>query len=389
MPSQNALIFGAGKIARGFVAHLLTLSGFRITFVEKSAELVALLRQRQEYKIHVMGAPEKNLVIRNFETTSCNEIDIVARRFAAATVVFISIGGPNLPQVSPLVAAGIKQAIAEGRTAPINVILCENYFQPAKWLRQLLAEHLSASERAWCDSHLGIVEALILRSSVEPTAEMKAEDPLSLKVQDMWELPTDKDAFVGEIPQIKGLAPKANFAGGLVRKLFTYNATNAVIAYAGHLKGYKLLSDAANDPELAALARTAGEEAGKALCQTYGFDPDDQHAFAEAALAKYQKSEIVDPIERNARDPIRKLSRNDRLAGPACLAMECRILPIALCRAIGAALHYYNPDDSSARKLQMMINEKGIDRTIVEVCGISSNDKLASMIVDEYHKWNS
>jgi mannitol-1-phosphate 5-dehydrogenase len=388
MSTKTAVIFGAGKIARGFIAHLLTLSGFRITFVEKSPALVLLLRERKKYRVHVMGAPDKGIVIEGFETLSCDEVDIVAKRLAAASVAFISIGGPNLPQIAPLIAEGVRQAFAEKRTEPLNVILCENYFQPAKWLRQLAAEHLNGAESEWSNAHVGIVEALVLRSSVEPTPEMKAEDPLSLKVQDMWEMPADKDAFIGEIPQIRGLAPKASFEGGLVRKLFTYNAINALIAYAGHLKGHTLLSDAANDPELVELARAASMEAGKALCETYGFDLGDQHQFAEAAIAKYQKREIVDPIERNARDPLRKLSRNDRLVGPACLAFKCGIRPLALSRAIGAALHYDNAGDPAAQKLQAMIKEMGISKTIQEVCGIDPESELAHMIVDDYRKWD-
>jgi mannitol-1-phosphate 5-dehydrogenase len=206
MSTKTAVIFGAGKIARGFIAHLLMLSGFRITFVEKSPELVSLLLERQKYKVHIMGAPEKDIVIEGFDTLSCDEVDLVAKRLAAASVVFVSIGGPNLPQVAPLIAEGVRQALTEKRTEPLNLILCENYFQPAKWLRQLVAEHLNEAERTWLNLHVGIVEALVLRSSVEPTPEMKAEDPLSLKVQDMWELPADKDAFIGEIPQIRGLS---------------------------------------------------------------------------------------------------------------------------------------------------------------------------------------
>jgi mannitol-1-phosphate 5-dehydrogenase len=271
---------------------------------------------------------------------------------------------------------------------PLNIILCENHFQPAKWLRTLLAQQLNDTEISWCNTHVGIVETMVLRSCVEPTPEMMKEDPLSLKVQDMWDMPADKDAFVGDVPKIHGLSPKENFEGRLVRKLFTYNAINALIAYAGHLKGYTLLSDAANDPELVRLARTASDEAGKALCETYGFDPEDQHQFAEAAIAKYQKREIVDPLERNARDPVRKLSRNDRLVGPACLAFKCGIPPVALSFAIAAAFHYDNVGDPAAERLQSMIQGVGIGETIHKVCGIDPESGLAHMIINDYRKWD-
>jgi mannitol-1-phosphate 5-dehydrogenase len=199
-------------------------------------------------------------------------------------------------------------------------------------------------------------------------------------------MPADKSAFAGEIPPVEGLLPKDNFHGGLIRKLFTYNCINAVIAYAGARKGYTLLSDAANDPELAALARAAYQESSQALCRRYGFDAEEQRRFAEAAIAKYQKREIVDPIERNARDPIRKLSRNDRLVGPACLAMEFGTRPVAISRGIAAALLYENAEDPASGLLQQMIRQKGIRATLSEVCGIESEGELADMIVKSYEE---
>jgi mannitol-1-phosphate 5-dehydrogenase len=386
MTERTAVVFGAGKIARGFIAHLLTLSGFRIQFVEKSPALAHLLRTRGCYGVHIMGAPEKDIVIENFEVLTPDEEQAVAGAVAATSVVFVSIGGPNLPQIAPLVAAGIRQAILAKRAEPLNVILCENYFHPAELLRNSVAALLTAEERKWLTRQVGIVETMVLRSTIEPTEKMKAEDPLALKAQDMWEMPADKEAFVGEVPPVQGLSPKLNFQGGLVRKLFTYNAANAVISYMGYLKGYTLLSEAANDPDLAELARAATRESGEALCRKFGFDPEEQRQFAESAIAKYQKSEIVDPIERNTRDPLRKLRRNDRLVGPACLAAEQGIRPEALSRGIAAGLHYDYRDDESARKLQQLIRERGPNAAVKEVCEIDPESELGALILREYHR---
>jgi mannitol-1-phosphate 5-dehydrogenase len=378
---REAVIFSAGKIARGFIAHLLTLSGYRITFVEKNPALVELLCQRGRYSVEIMGAPEKSITIENFKVLGTDEVAAIAEAVAHASVVFVSIGGPNLTQVAPLLAAGLEK-----RTSGVNIILGENYFQPAQWLRKLISEQLPEEKQEWFAREVGIVETMILRSTIEPSEEMKAKDPLSLKAQNMWEMPADKSAFSGEIPPIEGLSPKDNFQGGLIRKLFTYNCINAVIAYAGAWKGYTLLSDAANDKELADLAREAYRESSEALCQRYGFDREEQRQFAEAAIAKYQKKEIVDPIERNARDPIRKLSRNDRLVGPACLAMEYGTRPAGISRGIAAALLYDHAEDPASAALKALIREKGIRATIGEVCGIDRDGELADLIVKCYEE---
>jgi mannitol-1-phosphate 5-dehydrogenase len=152
----------------------------------------------------------------------------------------------------------------------------------------------------------------------------------------------------------------------------------------GHLRGYALLSDAANDLEIVEMAREAYRETGPALCQRYGFDPEAQMQFAEAAIAKYQRREIVDPIERNARDPLRKLSRNDRLVGPACLAIEYGTRPTALSRGIAAAFLYSSPKDPTSLTLQQIVRSKGIRATLGEVCKIDTAGELADLIIKSY-----
>jgi len=379
MPTKNAVVFGAGKIARGFIAHLLTISGYHVTFVEKNMDLVQALRKQGKYTVEIMGAPEKNITISDFDVLQSDDVEQISQAIEQASVIFVSIGGPNLPQIAPLLARGLEK-----RSAGINIILGENYFQPAQWLRQLIGQHIAPSRLHWFETRVGIVETMILRSTIEPTEEMRTRNPLSLKAQNAWEIPADKEAFVGGIPPIQGLAPRNNFQGGLIRKLFTYNCINAVVAYTGNLKGYTLLSEAANDAEIVALARAAYEESGQALCKQFGFDPEEQREFAEAAIRKYQDRQIVDPIERNARDPLRKLSRNDRLIGPACLAIAYGKTPVALSRAIAAAFLYGNPNDPASVALQRTVAEKGLPTAIGEISGIDPAGELTGLIVASY-----
>lgn len=380
----TAVIFSAGKIARGFIAHLLTLAGYELVFVEKSKTLVAMLRERGSYPIEVMGAPEKNAVIRNFSVVDSDDEKRIAHAIGNASIVFVSIGGGNLPQIAPTLATSFRKLREEAAERILNVVLCENYYQPAKWLRGMIAEQLPESDREWFRTHVGIAEALVLRSCIEPTEEMRQRDPLSLKVQNAWQMPVDADALLGAPPAIPGLDLQVNFQGRLTQKLFTYNAINAVVCYLGQLRGFTELSDAANDPEISQLAAQAGREASAALMRRYGFDAEDQRKFADAALAKYQKKEIVDPIERNARDPIRKLGRHDRLVGPACLALETGVRPVALAQSIAAALRYECSTDPAAVRLQEIISTQGVEAALQQVCGIEPDSELARMVLQHY-----
>ena len=57
-------------------------------------------------------------------------------------------------------------------------------------------------------------------------------------------------------------------------------------------------------------------------------------------MAKYQDTAIRDPIERNARDPVRKLSRYDRLMGPTYLCLKHGLPCENLAVGVAAALRY-------------------------------------------------
>ncbi len=377
MITKNAVVFGAGKIGRGFLTHLLVLSGYQITFVEKNSQTVSALRAAGKYTVYVMGSPERDITVSGYRVFELDDHAAVSEAIRNAAVIFVSIGGPNLPQVAPVLAAGLAL-----RGKPINIILGENYFQPARLLRGLIREHTSEARRPWLDANVGIVETMILRSSIEPSGDLAHSEPLSLKVQNWWQLPADKEAFVGAVPTIVGLEPKENFQSGLIRKLFTYNSINAVIAYSGHLKGYKMLSEAANDEEILALARESYSEGNDGLCKAYGFDPEEQRDFAEAAITKYRNREIVDPIERNARDPIRKVARYDRLVGPTCLAVEGGAKPEALCHGIAAAYLYNEPADPSSVRLQEIIRQSGIRAAIQQVSNIEQ-----TYLLDTISRW--
>jgi mannitol-1-phosphate 5-dehydrogenase len=389
-----ALIFGAGKVGRGCLGHLLSASrpsadgaGYALWFVDRDSTLVARLEAARQYPLLVMemeapGATPRTRteVIQGVRALHAGDADAVAELFARATVVLTAVGGNHLPDLARPIARGVERRWGAALEAPLNILIGENYYQPAALLREQVLRHLAAPAQPYFQRWIGLVELQILRTCIEPTPDLSARDPLWVRVQDEWRLPADGDAFKGEPPPIVGLQPTPNFQGGLERKLYTYNAANAAIAYTGYLKGYALLADAANDIQILALARGVCAESSAALVRRHGFDPDEQRAFAEGCLAKYRNRAIVDPVERNARDPLRKLGRNDRLVGPARLCLEHGIAPEHLATAIAAALHYNPLADPAAQRLQQRIQCEGLPTVLREVCGIDPAGELGMKV---------
>ena len=94
----------------------------------------------------------------------------------------------------------------------------------------------------------------------------------------------------------------------------------------------------------------------------------------------WSAARAVDPLERQVRDPIRKLGRHDRLVGAACLALEYGIRPDNLALGIAAALQYANPQDPSAVKLQALIESGGLEAVFTQVCEIEPEGELARLV---------
>ena len=381
---KKALIFGAGKIGRGFIAHLLHVSDYSVSFVDVQETVINHMREYKAYPVNILGAEDKNATIPVEAAWLLSDMDEVSGAVAESDIIFASVGGQNLALLGPVLAKGLEKRFSENPEADLNIVVCENYHKPAQIVRNAVLERLEPRYHDAFNEHVGIAETQIQRSVIEPTEEMVREHPLSLKAQDWWVLPVDADALKKPLPEVTGMKFIENFANALQRKLFTYNATNAVVCYLGYLKGHELLADAALDEEIIGITHRSWNESNPAIVKLLGYTDDEQKEFAEAAMGKYQKREIVDPIERNARDPLRKLGRNDRLVGPACMAMEAGINPEVYAYVIAAALYYDHPDDPRAQTLQQMIREKGVAAVLETVCGLPAGNELHKMILKRY-----
>lgn len=101
---------------------------------------------------------------------------------------------------------------------------------------------------------------------------------------------------------------------------------------------------------------------------------------AATSLKKLRDYTIVDHIERNARDPIRKLGPDDRLVGSARLALKYGMAPVHLATAIAAAIYYDEPSDPAAQELVALRRSAGIDGVLSAVCSIDISGELAGLV---------
>ena len=378
---MRCVIFGAGKIARGFIGHLLYLSDIPFTFVEKADALADLINERGQYTVNILGAPEQNCVVKGAKALKFDQKEEIATAIAEADCVFNAVGGKNLGDIVPYLTAGIEKKARKG--GKLNFVTCENWKKPADILRDGIAAQISEEARPYFETNVGITEAVIMRSAIESDAELLKKDPLIVNVQNFWELPVDASRLAGELPPIKGLKLIAEFTGFLERKFYTYNAANGTVSYLGGLLGYEKIADAAHDEWILKILDGVYSETARALSAKHNFPLDEQLAFTLTSKRKLQDYTIVDFIERNARDPLRKLGPDDRLVGSARLVESFGIVPENLATAIAAAIHYVSPGDEFAVELGRLRTECGIDYILENVCKLDPKGALAMLVKEK------
>lgn len=378
---MHAVIFGAGKIARGFIGHLLHLSDIPFTFIESNRGLVDLLNERASYHIEVMGNRAANLEIHGVRAIALDDHETVARAWAEAPLAFTCVGGKNLEGLAVHLADLVQRRLSlTPPDALANLITCENWKEPAALLRKGIGARLSPADAQRFNATYGLSEAVVMRSAIEPTSDELAKDPLWVSVQDFWELPVDRDRICGEPVPVKGIHYIEGFAGYLERKFYTYNAANGTTSFLGYVRGHKYLFDAANDPWIVESLAGVYDETGRALAAKHGISLEQQLAFAASSLRKLQDRNIIDYVERNARDPLRKLGPEDRLVGSARLVLNHGMEPKFLARSIAAAIHYDQPGDPSAQELRQMLKTEGIDGVLKNVCKIDPDEPLGRLV---------
>jgi mannitol-1-phosphate 5-dehydrogenase len=373
-------IFGAGRIARGFLAHLISRAGKEFFFIEKNPDLVAMLQSKKEYTIHIMGHSDKDYTVKNFKVYFADREEDFLLPLSQSELILTSVGGQNLPAISSSIAKAIQMRYSTNLGGLVNIITCENWINPAKKLRSAVLAKLPAELHAYVESHIGFSESVVLCSATDAEPERIAIDPLVVNVQDYWMLHINAATVKGCLPEIEGFELKNNFSGMLIRKLYTYNAANGSVSYLGRLKGYERIDQAVADPEILDILMRVYDETSQALSREFNISYEEEYAFAMTSLTKLQNKEIVDFITRNARDPIRKLGPEDRLVGPSRIALKYGIKPEGLATAIAAAIYYENDKDSSAVTLKNIRLSKGIDYILDSICMLGFYPEFKELI---------
>lgn len=370
---MKALHFGAGNIGRGFIGKLLADAGFEVTFADVNETVVNALIERQEYPVKIVGEECVVEIVKNVTAVN-SATDAVVDCIAKTDLITTAVGPTVLKIISKSIAQGIEKRAAENNTAPMNIIAAENMIRGTSQLKEAVFEHLSDDMKAFSDAHIGFVDSAVDR--IVPPAEDGETDPLAVTVETFSEWIVDQTQFKGEIPNIPGMECTDNLMAFVERKLFTLNTGHLVTAYLGILAGHETIKDAIEDEKVHAKVKATMEESGAVLIKRYDFDPKAHAAYIQKILNRFANPYLRDEVDRVGRQPIRKLSPQDRLIKPLNGTLEYGLPNDNLVNGIAAAFHYKNESDPQAVELQAMFAEKGFADTLAHYSELNRDSEI-------------
>ena len=371
---RKAVHFGAGNIGRGFVGLILHNAGYEVVFADVNGDLIRQLAAASEYRVTEVGGNARAWTVDTFRALdSSKDADTLVSEIATADVVTTAVGPNILRFVAPAIAAGLR---ARGHGAPpLQIMACENAISATDLLRVEVQAALG-------DDAGSLDRAVFANTAVDRI--VPNQDPgtgLDVTVEDFFEWVIDRTPFGDAAPEI----PEATFVDDLTpfieRKLFTVNTGHATVAYHGFARGAVSQSDAMALPEVAAEVRAVLDETKQLLVAKHGLDPAEQQRYLEKNLERFANPALADTVERVGRQPLRKLSRNERFIGPAAEAAE-RGLPIdALVRAVGAALRFDVPGDPQSVELRELVASSSPQDFVRTVTGLDDEHPLVPALV--------
>ena len=376
---MKALMYGGGNIGRGFIGYLLSASGYHVSFVDVVETVVETLNRDGSYPIRIISSNgHEDIRVENVSAVNGRDPDAVANAIAEADIMATAVGVNVLKFIIPNIVAGLRLRKEKGLGA-FNIIICENLMDANKVIEGMLKEHFTEEEKAWFDENVGLVEASIGRMVPVQTEEMKDGDPLRVCVESYGFLPVDKDAFKGEIPEIRGMVPFSPFDFYLKRKLYVHNMGHATCAYLGDLLGLEYIYQSSDVDEVYIIVRGAMEESAEALSKKYGVPLTDILSHVTDLLHRFTNAALKDTCMRVGGDPTRKLQPHDRLIGSSLLAMETGVTPAYIAIGAAAGLHRYIKEAEGLEQ-----GAESAAKVLAEVCRLTKDAPLFTLILDTY-----
>jgi mannitol-1-phosphate 5-dehydrogenase len=299
-------------------------------------------------------------------------VEAVAEAEEIATAVpsvqnYASAGPGGLDR---LLADGLRKK-AERGLPPSVVYAAENHNHAAEILEERVMEAIPPDERELVRPRVRFLNTVIGKMSGVVT------DPREIQERGLSTITSSESrAFLVEsfnrilISRICFLGVEARYQRGITlfeekqdllpyeeAKLYGHNATHAMAAYIGAVRGVQRIADLVDIPGVMSFLEAAFiQESGETLIRRHRnldplFTPAGYREYALDLLRRMTNPNLLDTVDRVGRHPERKLGWDDRILGTMRLAFREGVIPRRYAFGAASALATLDPSVLDAGSL--------------------------------------
>ncbi|HCW81112.1 MAG TPA: mannitol-1-phosphate 5-dehydrogenase [Ruminococcaceae bacterium] len=380
---MKAVHFGAGNIGRGFIGYLLRKSGYDLTFVDISEELVKNINSLGRYNVISLGETKTQETVTDVKAIGLSNKENLAKAISSADLVTLSIGANHLESTGKVIKEALKKRQKSNPGQPLDIIACENALFATDILRKSIEENADGDFLAYLKKMVGFPNCAVDR--IVPNVSFKKESPIDVAVENFYEWDIESGA-VKKNNNISGVNYVENLAPFLKRKIFLLNGTHALIAYLGYQKHYKYIHEAIQDSAIRKAVEEFHSEACAALNAEYNMDASALKEYSDKLIRRFQNQYLQDDLTRVGRDPVRKLSHNDRLVSPLLMCIDHGLKYDGIVTAIAAGFAYDYKNDPKAAEIQKEIHKNGIESAVGKFTGLANGSEPVKKTVTAYEE---
>jgi mannitol-1-phosphate 5-dehydrogenase len=372
---MRAVIVGPGKIGCGYLTPLFRDAGGEVVLSARTPEHAEKICAAGGFGVRITGSGvTREVGDVPAVATGTPEFD---QAIASADLVVTCLGVSKVRGLGPMLARALSM---RNPRLPLQVWVVENQ-DCAPLLEQSVRN--AAARAGLALPPVGFAGA-VAEVAVSRGDWRGVERPIFVG-DPIRRLRVDESALIAPLPRLPAVEATPCYRARLQEKLFVFNAGHALCAYLGVLRGHRSIDAAVRDRFLRPLVAGSMLEAARALASAYPGLNGDVHECVAKTMRRFEDAELADPIERVARDPLRKLRPNDRLVGAAKLvrATVGRV-PRHFALGIAGALLYRSEHDEEARRLSRMLRRQGLAHVLQSVCGLAPEDELARAVAQRY-----
>ena len=373
----NAVILGAGRLGKGFLGETLANAPrWHTTFLDKDAGVIQKLNETGSYHVQVY----RKECIEEQEVSGYEAYETLlepqdCHAIVYADLLFLSIYPQDFPEAIAYVKEIFKMRAKTNPNQKLSMLCLTNKNGMIPMIQDAFVKDMNEELLSWFMHQVVIRDTIIRRSTdaddhrslnIRSTAVLSLliQPPLTIDIADIeWLELCDDIAMLKDI------------------KVFLVNGPHAASAYLGWYRGYTTINELLEDEDGAAFIQEVTKEIRAGILQQY---PISEEQLDKLSVFPKAKGDMPDTVYRVGKDPLRKLSYDDRLCGSARMCKAHHLPYEHIVQAIAYGLLYDEKTDEAAMQMQMLIQEKGIIEAVHQICGFSYQEDLLKEICSWY-----